>query len=742
MAEQSQYGNSSIKCALTAFVATWACIAALGSANCAASATRDLSLPDAATVARVVKPRNGTPPAKFIEPGVVELPAPFSTLRCARVTWSVEVPLDMRKARGVEFELYGDDFSQFSSYGIYFGNGDGCYTGGFGPQVAGRWHPVKVLKEDCGRSERSVAGWGKVQRITLSAWRGGTKDASIRIRNLRVIPCDPGLDAVVVRNDFCAMRMKGELMPKNSAEMLAFLSGMGLNATEMSDLDLDAEALDGVKLAVLPRNKFLPENALACLDAFVARGGKLLCCYSIPEKLSAMSGLKGRYFSAAAHPEVPPICGVAKTGNALPGQPAFAPHKTGNATWIANAGKGEVLACWAGKDRKPLDSPALVKTKSGYFFGHTWSEFSSAESRALMRSILLDVNPAWRGALETGERRMAAAAKADAEWVAAQKPKLGEIRMISCHAAGGPAGYTWDESVRIVKAGGFNCVAPNVAWGDRIFRKEAEECLAACRKHGVGCALWKVCWKPFEKNASSGLPGRRQIGFNGKPLARTWLCPSDPANVKSEVEMCVELAKMGPDYISLDYVRYPDQNACFCDGCRALFERQHGKVANWPKDVRRNPDLAKKWTRFRCANITGFLREVARRVREETPGVKIRASVFRNPESTADEVAQEWVEWCKEGLLDLVSPMNYYSHSPFAYKMRLQGQKSLIEGTGVAMMSGIGLSTWNETGSDAKRICEEINAIREMGLQGFGVFELRERAIRVLPQLRAGITSE
>lgn len=699
-----------------------------------------LAFPDAASVAAKVEALGSTAKARFLAPGTIELPATFSSNRSARAHWRFKVPLDMRRAKGIEFELYSEDFSQFSGFSIYFSTAKGCYTGTYSPREEGSWHKVTVLKSDCPRDENDVAGWGRVKSFTIAGWRGGTDDTFLRVRNFRLIGCEP--DVLVVRGDHSWKTRTQHLddYPTDSAVMLDFLTSLGANATEMSDLEIDADALSGIRLAVLPWNPRLPPQTAAALRDFAGRGGKLLCCYSIPEGLDKTLGIKGSFYAAWMHPEFPAFEGVLRSGKGLEGQPEFAPRASRCAYWAKFTGQGEVLATWTGKDRRPLEIPALLKTQTGYFFAHTWTGTSVA-ARALWRSVLLDVHPGWRDAMDAAERKTVSAERAEAEWVAAQKPRAGERRAFSCHSEAGPYGYTWDETIRILKDGGFNCMSPNIAWATGIFRKEAEECLAACRKYGVECMFWKICWRPH-RSFKGKLPGRTQVAYDGKPLSR-WLCPADPANVKSEVEMCMELARMKPDILSLDYVRYPDRNGCFCDGCRAAFEGRYGKVADWPRDLRRRPELAKSWTEFRCSNITAFLREVSRRVRAECPDVKIKASVFSQTETTPDDIGQEWVNWCKEGLLDYASPMNYYSGpSVMAFTSLLKQQMRAVKGSKVELLPSIGLSVWPDRGHDAKMLCERINAVREVGLGGFGVFELRDRAIKLLPVLRAGITSE
>jgi len=68
-------------------------------------------------------------------------------------------------------------------------------------------------------------------------------------------------------------------------------------------------------------------------------------------------------------------------------------------------------------------------------------------------------------------------------------------------------GKTWDESIRFLKENGFNVILPNMLWGGIAYYPsqvlpeyeelaqrgdQIEQCLAACRKYGVACHVWKV----------------------------------------------------------------------------------------------------------------------------------------------------------------------------------------------------------------------------------------------------------
>ena len=133
------------------------------------------------------------------------------------------------------------------------------------------------------------------------------------------------------------------------------------------------------------------------------------------------------------------------------------------------------------------------------------------------------------------------------------------------------------------------------------------------------------------------------------------------------------------------------------------------------------------------------MKTVAERVRAESPGVQISAAVFRNPATDADTVGQDWSRWCREGWLDFVCPMDYVD-SAAMFKSQARMQR---EAVGKAKLyPGIGLSCWTNDGEDAVRLAKQIQAVRDLGLGGFTVFNFDRRAEGVLPLMRLGVTKE
>ena len=508
---------------------------------------------------------------------------------------------------------------------------------------------------------------------------------------------------------------------------------------------------------MLPYNTSFPAETFPALKQFVSSGRRIFACYSMPKEIADLIGLKQK--GVVRPPK--PIAGFLKRGRGLPGQPDFAPQ----ASWMTQRVDlppfgAETLATWAAGGKESLQMPALVRTPAGIYMAHVWLGGSDGEAAALMRAIVCDLAPSLKAKIEAREAAKAKQRADDRAWLEAQKPKTGEHRAFWCHSAWGlGGGRTWDESVRILKENGFNALMPNLAWGGAAFYRSKvlpaaaevatqgdalEQCLAACRKHGVACHVWKVCWNMGSCvdpvfSAKMAATNRTQVAYGGESKPG-WLCPSHPDNQKMEIEAMVELAKKGVDGIHFDYIRYPDGNHCFCAGCRTRFEAMAGgTVTNWPGDVRKDERLKKLWLDFRTYNISFVVRTVSQRVRAEAPGVKISAAVFPSAETSPTNVGQDWTAWCRAGWLDFVCPMDYVESSAL-FRNQVAAQKRFVGK--VPIYPGIGLSTWRHDGREAVRLAKQILALRELGVEGFTVFNFDRRAEKVLPMLHLGVTRD
>jgi uncharacterized lipoprotein YddW (UPF0748 family) len=231
--------------------------------------------------------------------------------------------------------------------------------------------------------------------------------------------------------------------------------------------------------------------------------------------------------------------------------------------------------------------------------------------------------------------------------------------------------------------------------------------------------------------------GRLQADAQGKQ--EPWLCPSHPDNQQLEISTMVEVArKYAVDGIHFDYIRYPGNNHCYCQGCRQRFEKVVGSgIRNWPEDVRNsNSPLRARWLDWRRENITAVVKAVSEQARKARPGVKISAAVFRNWNTDRDSVGQDWKVWCDRGHLDFVCPMDYTpNNANFENMVSRQ-----VEWAGrVPCYPGIGISTFAKMMPD--RVIEQILLTRKHHTGGFTIFNYSVNEAReLLPLLGMGIT--
>ena len=361
----------------------------------------------------------------------------------------------------------------------------------------------------------------------------------------------------------------------------------------------------------------------------------------------------------------------------------------------------------------------------------------------------------WSESVEASSRAETAALRA---WCRSQKAVSGEHRAFWCHSAFGLGDRGWDESIRLLKESGFNVILPNMLWGGLTYYPskvlpeyaglaekgdQIAHCLAACKKYGVQCHVWKVNWNTGGRAPQAFLErmrgeGRLQKEYSGE--TSDWLCPSNPTNQTLEVDAMLEVVRSyAVDGVHFDYIRYPGEEACFCDGCRARFEAVLGHaVASWPKDTRKAGEEREKWLDFRRSNINAVVRRVAEEARKIRPGVQISAAVFRNWPTDRDGVGQDWKRWCDNGWLNFVCPMDYIESNTL-FRNAVTAQKGYAGK--VPLYPGIGLSCWKNP-HDAVKIAKQIEVAREAGLKGFTVFNFDSNAESVLPYLRLGVTSK
>lgn len=339
-----------------------------------------------------------------------------------------------------------------------------------------------------------------------------------------------------------------------------------------------------------------------------------------------------------------------------------------------------------------------------------------------------------------------------------QKPREPEHRGVWSHSAFPLDGMDWDETIRILADNGFTAFFPNMLWAGLAYCNSAvlpvsplvarqgdplAGALAATRKHGIDLHVWKVNWNmggraPDAFAQRMEQENRLQVSFGGQ-THQQWLCPSHPANRELEIESLLDVIRTyDVAGIHLDYMRYPSRDHCFCAQCRSQFETRIGRaVAQWPADIRNQPDLAESWSEFRRETLNTVVEQIAQQARRIRPGIKISAAVFTHWPTDRNTIGQDWATWCRKGWIDFVCPMNYTANNA-RFESLIRRQR-LWAGS-VPVWPGIGLAVWPDAG-DPIRLFEQIEATRRQNTGGFMIFQYREHEARdILPLCGRGIT--
>jgi len=769
------------------------------------------------TAQRTWEPMAGSRPVSIVNTGgrkALRMPCNFRGTKIDRASWDCRVNIDLTMCKGLQFQFYCPDTSPVASFSAYFHSGNGWYRGRFDAPAAGGWTTVKIPKNDTD-IEGHPDGWGKVDTIRISAWRGRDVDTEFYVAALGLFGTDGKI--IIVRNDSAASERPNEIraIRQYTDVMAQFLDRAGLSYTVLSDLDITADRLKGKELIILPHNPSMPDHITSEIVGFIEAGGKLVACYCLPNRLQPLVGIRIGEHIRQSHPGY--FASIRPSTEPLPGLPVI----THQASWnIHHASaihrSGHVAAWWHSESGESTGKPAVVVSKNCVFLTHVlipddqdnklrlllamlgnlvpefWHEaakhcleqvgrfgpyedYSSAErgiktltarsGRAL--PVLARASELRNQGLNLlSERRspqaVAAAQKAHRSMIdaycLAQEPLAGEHRAVWCHSAVGVSGMSWDEAIKLLADNGFTAILPNMLWAGVAFYEsdvlpvakeirdkgdQIELCLAACKRYGVECHIWKVNYNMGRRTdehfiARLKAQGRTQVNYDGSPNDR-WLCPSHPENQTLEIESMLEVArKYDVDGLHFDYIRYPNKNGCFCEGCRKRFEKAVGrKVNNWPSDVRSDPYLNEQWLDFRRQQITAVVAAVAERAKRVRPDIKVSAAVFRNWPVDRDTVGQDWKLWCAKGYLDFVCPMDY-TPSTGQFKSLVEQQR--IWAGKVPCYPGIGLSVWRDP-TDICKLIEQINATRELGTGGFTIFDYgRTETKGVLPRLGEGMT--
>jgi hypothetical protein len=113
-----------------------------------------------------------------------------------RVAWDCTSPVDLSEGGRITFDISASRTAMAKTFGIYFGAGGGWYCKTWGQTTPESWTQVTFPLKSFS-TEGNPAGWDKVTQFRFSAWGATAGNVTYRVRNLRVVPDEPGENLLV-----------------------------------------------------------------------------------------------------------------------------------------------------------------------------------------------------------------------------------------------------------------------------------------------------------------------------------------------------------------------------------------------------------------------------------------------------------------------------------------------------------------------------------------------------------------
>ncbi len=244
------------------------------------------------------------------------------------------------------------------------------------------------------------------------------------------------------------------------------------------------------------------------------------------------------------------------------------------------------------------------------------------------------------------------------------------------------------------------------------------EVLAAeSRKAGIKVHAWYCNAKEGPKSALlRRYSGAVAITKDGKRASDAWssfVCIARPEVRRYEAAIMKEvIARYDIAGVHFDYIRVGD-NTCYCPRCRRVLKRLEGVG---PDKLRMWGRMPARWFQWRCDQVTKLVREVSRFARRHRK--EVSAAVFSGVPDAILNQGQDFPAWSREGLLDMVAPMNY-CNSPWLMERYLKNHIAQNRGGTAALWEGLGRYCMD----NREQFREQLAIAKRHQVKGIVIFE-------------------
>ncbi len=559
----------------------------------------------------------------------------------------------------------------------------------------------------------------------------------------------------------------------------AWLDELGIPHKFLTDDEVSPWRLWGARAVILPYNPAPTRLELKAFQSVIRSGGILLVFYGMDPDLAALMQVKLNPYRRAEAGQS--WKGFLFDQSALPGLPERI-HQSSDHLVPAtpNTGASQIIARWLDSRGQPTSEPAWVKSPAGFWMSHILQPGNDEDKKQMLLAMLATVIPdAWQKAttrllsperpfgnyasLQEAEKALnptgtlirPTSKKEGPDATLEAKVFLAELtrRYAALPAQAPPAKIRgiWLNDSDLVEPVSWPALESSLA-SNRInttFIRAGNT--LALRKFGdlfqpsiipkksvrpVALHAWLTCLslETATPEQLTRLRTENRLQVSDTRVVLPWLCPSHPANRQLLAEAAATLARSGSfSGVHLDYIRYKNSSACFCNGCREQFEQSIGHIVEpWPA-MARTGTLTRTYQKWRAGQITACVKAARDAVKTVNPKIRVSAAVYGATPSCFFSVGQDWPAWLDVGLLDFACPMIYTSDlTSFAATLKFQSGLSSAS----RIIPGLGVSSSLSRLSADQAVAQAFLAQRA-GFSGYVIFEFTSGVERdVLPFLK------
>ena len=179
------------------------------------------------------------------------------------------------------------------------------------------------------------------------------------------------------------------------------------------------------------------------------------------------------------------------------------------------------------------------------------------------------------------------------------------------------------------------------------------------------------------------------------------------------------------DGVHFDYIRYPSDDFDYSRDALASFRRSVAPdltLADQRRyDARLSDDpltyttiFPERWRTFRSTALTDLLSRLRQTVKTTRPAAKVSVAVSPSAEDASVKRLQNWGEWLRRDLIDILCPMAYTTDSA-TFTAQIAAAREAAEGHPI--WAGIGAYRLS-----SEQIVDNIQAARRLGVGGIILF--------------------